>query len=190
MSANTKNRQASFACEIAALNKQLGIPEDYGARHKLALQPECSDPVPIGKDVFDREQKMTLAAARAWLEMKDAAASDGIELQAVSAFRTVDYQAGIIQRKLDAGQCMQDILQVSAAPGYSEHHSGCALDITTPGFEPLNETFKNSPAFTWLTSSAGEYGFRLSYPRGNLHGVAYEPWHWCWHSGPVKTDPG
>ena len=27
---------------------------------------------------------------------------------------------------------------------------------------------------------AGDFGFALSYPRGNRHGIAYEPWHWCW----------
>ncbi len=182
MSAHTKRRQTSFERKITALQKQLGIPENYAALRKLALQPECSHPISIGKDIFGREQKMSPTAASAWFDMQAAAASNGIKLQAVSAFRSVDYQAGIIRRKLDAGQRMADILQVSAAPGYSEHHNGCALDITTPGFEPLEEEFGNSPAFNWLTNSAREYGFRLSYPKDNLHGLAYEPWHWCWHS--------
>ena len=184
MSAGTKNPQKSFAHKIAALQKQLGIPTDYAVQHQLVLQPECTDPVSIGKDVFGREQKMSAIAASNWFDMKAAAASNGIELQTVSAFRPVDYQAGIIKRKLDAGQRMEDILQVSAAPGYSEHHSGCALDITTPGFEPLEEAFDGSPAFEWLTNSARAHGFRLSYPKGNPHGMAYEPWHWCWHAEP------
>ena len=171
-----------FERKIAMLQKQLGIPADYAVLRKLALQPECSHPISIGKDIFGREQKMSPTAASAWFDMQAAAASNGIELQAVSAFRSVDYQAGIFRRKLDAGQCMDDILRMSAAPGYSEHHNGCALDITTPGFEPLEEAFENSPAFNWLTNTAREYGFRLSYPKGNPHGVAYEPWHWCWHS--------
>jgi len=186
VSAHTKKRQISFGRKIAALQKQLGIPEDYAVLHKLALQPECSHTVSIGKDIFGREQIMSPTAAGAWFDMQAAAASNGIELQAVSAFRSVDYQAGIIRRKLNAGQCLDDILRMSAAPGYSEHHNGCALDITTPGFEPLEEAFENSPAFNWLTNSAREYGFRLSYPKGNPHGVAYEPWHWCWHS---ETSP-
>ncbi|NOR19906.1 MAG: D-alanyl-D-alanine carboxypeptidase family protein [Xanthomonadales bacterium] len=130
--------------------------------------------------MFDRELRMAPQAARAWSDMQAAAASAGVELQPVSAYRSVDYQAGIIRRKLDAGQSMTQILQVSAAPGYSEHHSGRALDISTPGYEPLEEEFENSPAFTWLKQSAADFGFRLSYPRNNPHGVCYEPWHWCW----------
>ncbi len=184
MSSGEKFQQTTFEQKIAALLVRLGIPRDYGVQHQLDLCEECTRPVSIGKDMFDREQTMTSHAARAWSDMKDAAASAGIELQLVSAFRSVDYQAGIIQRKLDSGQSMEQILKVSAAPGYSEHHSGNALDISTPGFEPLEEEFENSPAFEWLKKSAGTFGFRLSYPRNNPHGVCYEPWHWCWTSAP------
>ena len=77
--------------------------------------------------------------------------------------------------------CIEDILKVSAAPGYSEHHSGRALDITTPGYDVLEEVFEASPAFRWLEKNASHYRFRLSYPRDNPHGVVYEPWHWYWH---------
>jgi D-alanyl-D-alanine carboxypeptidase len=180
VTATGKIQQTAFAEKIAALQKQLGIPENYGAVHQLELCEECAELVSIGKDIFDRDQKMTPQAAQAWFEMKDAAAAGGIELQAISAFRSVEYQAGIISRKLDAGQSMAQVLKVSAAPGYSEHHSGRALDISTPGFEPLKEAFENSPAFEWLQESAGDYGFALSFPRNNQHGLAYEPWHWCW----------
>jgi D-alanyl-D-alanine carboxypeptidase len=175
-----KNRQICFSDLIAGIHKQLGIAEDYCKKHQLPIQEECPEPVPIGKDVFDREQKMQASAAQAWFKMRDTAATHGIILQVVSAFRPVDYQAGIFMRKLDAGQCIEDILKVSAAPGYSEHHSGCALDITTPGFEPLEEEFENSPAFNWLERFAGDHGFKMTYPRNNCHGIAYEPWHWRW----------
>ena len=112
--------------------------------------------------------------------MREAAASDGVELQIVSAFRSVEYQLGIIRRKLERGLAMDDILRVSAAPGYSEHHSGRAFDLTTPGYKALEEEFEKSPAFVWLSTNANVYGFTMSYPRGNKHGIAYEPWHWCW----------
>ena len=69
---------------------------------------------------------------------------------------------------------------MSAAPGYSEHHTGRAIDITTPGTQPLEPAFETTPAFEWLTGSAHEFGFRMSYPRNNRHGIAYEPWHWAW----------
>ncbi|MCB1575760.1 MAG: D-alanyl-D-alanine carboxypeptidase family protein, partial [Xanthomonadales bacterium] len=117
----------------------------------------------------------------AWLRMRSAAAADGIELQVVSAFRSAAYQLVIIERKLERGLSMDEILQVSAAPGFSEHHSGRALDISTPDYAALEEEFEDSPAFAWLQREARRYGYALSYPRGNRHAIAYEPWHWCWH---------
>jgi D-alanyl-D-alanine carboxypeptidase len=134
----------------------------------------------VGPDIYQREQRLLAPAASAWQAMVAAARHDGIELQLVSAYRSVDYQEGIVRKKLEKGQAIGEILLVSAAPGYSEHHSGRAVDITTPGFPVLEEVFEDSAAFTWLSEHAAEYGFRLSYPRGNPHGVAYEPWHWAW----------
>ncbi|MHB8448721.1 MAG: D-alanyl-D-alanine carboxypeptidase family protein, partial [Rudaea sp.] len=87
-----------------------------------------------------------------------------------------------LRRKLERGQSMEQILRVSAAPGYSEHHSGRALDITASGFRALEEEFENSPAFAWLKKNSRRFGFHLSYPRRNRHGIAYEPWHYCWHA--------
>ncbi len=173
------HRQTRFGRIIAALHQQLGISPDYGYRFRLKLQPECAHPVSIGEDVFSRTQNLSPQAARAWHAMRNAAATDGVELQVVSGLRSVDYQTGIIRAKLDKGQNLSQILKVSAAPGYSEHHSGRALDVNTPGFEPLEEEFENSQAFRWLMDSAGKFGFGLSYPKNNRHGIAYEPWHWC-----------
>jgi D-alanyl-D-alanine carboxypeptidase len=123
---------------------------------------------------------MLPAAARAWLSMSQQAADSGVELQAVSAYRSIDYQAGIVQKKLDKGLAMQDILAVSAAPGFSEHHTGRAIDITSPGYPVLEEEFEDSAAFEWLHRHAADFGFSMSFPRDNRHGVAYEPWHWAW----------
>lgn len=114
--------------------------------------------------------------------MRQAAACTGVTLQIVSAFRSIEYQLGIVERKLTRGLTMEEILRVSAAPGYSEHHTGRCVDFTTPGFTPLEEEFERSPGFAWLRQHAAEYRFALSYPRGNRHGIAYEPWHWCWHA--------
>lgn len=158
----------------------LGVPRDYARRRKLTRVREPMRLVFIGYDTQKRAQWLGPRAARAWARMREAAAQDGVQLQIVSAFRSVEYQLGILQRKLDRGQLIAEVLRVSAAPGYSEHHSGRALDITTPGFAALEEEFENSPAFAWLKKNARRFGFRLSYPRRNPHGIAYEPWHWSW----------
>lgn len=160
--------------------RALGVPRDYGHARGLRRVRESSHLESIGLDTQGREQFLAPRAARAWARMREAAAQDGVELQVVSAFRSVEYQLGILKRKLERGQSMEQILRVSAAPGYSEHHSGRALDVTTPGFAALEEEFENSPAFAWLKRHARRFGFHLSYPRRNPHGLAYEPWHWRW----------
>ena len=169
---------------IRSLHATLGIPPDYGKRRGLPLQAEAKRLVSIGPDVFQREQRLLAPAAAAWGSMVAAAAGDGIVLQVVSAYRSIDYQASLLRRKLERGQDIEEILGVSAAPGYSEHHSGRAVDVTTPGYPALEEVFEESEAFAWLARRAGEFGFRLTYARGNPHGVAYEPWHWAWQAAP------
>lgn len=159
----------------------IGVPREYGKKHKLKLVREPHVLVAIGSDVNGRSQWLAQRAARAWSRMRDTASRDAVVLQVVSAFRSIEYQLGILRRKLDRGETIAQILRVSAAPGYSEHHSGRALDLTTPGFKPLEVEFERSQAFAWLSSNAHRFGFRLSYPHGNRHGIGYEPWHWCWH---------
>lgn len=175
-------RKYRFLKRVSGLHAESGIPRDYARLRKLPLQMEARDLVSVGLDIYQREQRLLRGADSAWLAMQKAARADGVELQLVSAYRSVDYQQGIVQRKLEKGQDIETILKVSAAPGYSEHHSGRAIDLTTPGFEVLEEEFENSEAFSWLCDNAGNHGFHMSFPRDNPHGVAYEPWHWAWQT--------
>jgi D-alanyl-D-alanine carboxypeptidase len=179
-------RRCRDAAERSSLIERahaLGVPRDYGRSRGLRIQREPSHLVPIGPDIHDRVQWLQPRAARALARMREAAARDGVTLPIVSAFRSIEYQLGIVERKLARGLTIGEILRVSAAPGYSEHHTGRCVDFTAPSFTPLEEEFEQSPAFAWLHRHAANYQFALSYPRGNRHGIAYEPWHWCWHAG-------
>ena len=157
---------------------QLGIPASHVERCAMPLQPECSTLVDAGVDVFGRAARLDAATCEAWYAMQRSAAMQGVELQLVSAYRSHDYQCQLFERKLSRGQTIEEILQVNAAPGYSEHHSGRAVDVGTPGFVHLEEVFETSAAFDWLCKHAGSFGFRLTFPRDNPYGVLYEPWHW------------
>lgn len=179
-------RQTQYGARIRRLLEQIGIPPEYGRERRLKLQPECQQLATIGFDRHDREQMMEPDAAMAWYEMRNAAQADGVELEVASAFRSVGYQVAIIERKKQAGQEIKEILNVSAAPGYSEHHTGRAIDISCPTSPPLEECFENTEAFEWLTDSAQQFGFSLSYPRNNIHQIAYEPWHWAWEKRSVQ----
>ncbi len=183
-------RDFRYRRRINDLHDRMGIPADYGARTGLPLHGEARRLVSIGPDIYQRDQRLVPGAAAAWRRMRSAAADAGIELQVVSAYRSVEYQEGLLRRKLEQGQGIDQILASSAAPGFSEHHSGRALDLTTPGYPVLEEEFERSGAFRWLCESAGRFGFTLSYPRDNPHGVVYEPWHWAWQSREGRGQEG
>lgn len=157
----------------------LGLDEGYAHRTGLDLVAEPASLVHAGPDRYRRPLWLRAAAARAWHAMQQASRRDGIALEAISGYRSHDYQLGIFERKLARGQTVDEILKVNAAPGYSEHHSGRALDISSPGEPPAEESFESTPAFEWLTRNAAAFGFHMSYPRDNPHGIVYEPWHWC-----------
>jgi len=164
---------------LRELHTELGIPEDYGQDGTRPVFEEAADLVDVGPNLVGRMQSLTPLAARRWADMKVAAAEEGVILMIVSGFRTVDYQARLIRRKINAGQSVSEILLVNAAPGFSEHHTGRAVDIASPGSRPLTEEFENSDAFRWLERNAAAYGFSMSYPRDNPGGFIYEPWHWA-----------
>ncbi|UYB51242.1 D-alanyl-D-alanine carboxypeptidase family protein [Xanthomonas sp. AM6] len=164
---------------LASLGLDAG---DYARRTGLPIQAEPATLCAAGRDRYRRPLWLSAGAARAWQALQRAAAREGVVLEAISGYRSHDYQLGIFARKFARGQSLPQILQVNAAPGYSEHHSGDALDIGTPGEPPAEESFERTPAFAWLRAHAADFGYRMSYPRDNPHGIVYEPWHWRWHA--------
>jgi len=163
---------------LRELHQELGIPDNYGRSTDLPVFEEAVELVEVGPNLVGRTQRLTPDAARQWQAMVTAAAGNGVQLLIVSGFRGVEYQAALIRKKINAGQVIEDILKVNAAPGHSEHHTGRAVDIATPGSRPLTEEFENTEAFRWLQANAGHFGFSMTYPRDNPWGITYEPWHW------------
>ena len=163
---------------LRELHKELGIHDDYESDTGLESFAEAVELVEVGPNLVGHIQRLTPPAAQQWADMVEAAAKARIQLLIVSGFRGVEYQAALIRKKIAAGQQINDILQVNAAPGFSEHHTGNAVDIATPGSRPLTEDFENTEAFQWLQLEAGAFGFSMTYPRDNPWGITYEPWHW------------
>lgn len=178
------NRQLStpesFNFYIENYHREFNIPENYAVQHQLALISEPARLHFAGRDYVSRSLWLQHGAMQAWGKMRRAAQENGVMLEAVSGFRSIAYQANIVRRKLERGLAIETILKINTAPGYSEHHSGRAIDITVPGCPPAEEIFETTSGFAWLREHAWRFGFRMSYPRNNPHGVSYEPWHWYW----------
>ena len=158
----------------------LGISNEYLIRSGLPFYAEGRELVVAETDAGGRDYLLIPQAAQAWKAMKEAARQDGITIEIFSSFRNLEQQIAIIRNKLDRGMPILKILTLSAPPGYSEHHTGRALDINTPGCRPTETEFEDTDAFRWLQLHAGRFGFTLSYPPDNELGFIYEPWHWCW----------
>lgn len=129
----------------------------------------------------DGQIQLRRAAAERFRAMVVAAQQQGVVLMPLSGFRSKQDQDYLFfQVKEQRGQRATERALVSAPPGYSEHHTGYAVDIGD-GSRPdthLKETFEDTAAFRWLEKNAARFSFELSFPRNNPQGVSYEPWHW------------
>lgn len=175
---------------IQFLLLDFGITAEVLGQRALALhrEPETLVEVPRSKNAQDlaTPYRLTTPACSAWLAMQEAAQADAIPLALVSAFRSVERQREIITAKLAQGQAITEILASVAPPGYSEHHTGRAIDVGTREDAALEEVFETTASYAWLQAHAQAYGFVMSYPRNNPQGFVFEPWHWC-YQGPLGT---
>jgi D-alanyl-D-alanine carboxypeptidase len=164
---------------VKAILASLQISLESLAARSLIFHPEARDLMVAEIDESGKEHLLIPPAANAWRAMKASASAEGIIIRIVSAFRTIDRQAEIVRAKIERGLSLESILCVSAPPGYSEHHSGRAIDLSTDGVRALEQEFEDTHAFRWLSTNASRFGFALSFPPNNRYGYAYEPWHWC-----------
>ncbi len=158
---------------------ELGIARELIAARGLRAHEEAASLVSAEVSADGRNHLLVPAAAHAWRSLKQAALAEGVNLYVVSAFRSVARQAELVRQKLETGEAIADILTVCAPPGYSEHHTGRAVDISTPDCRALEVAFDQTAACAWLKKHAGRFGYAMSYPMGNPWGFQYEPWHWC-----------
>lgn len=172
--------EREFIARIQAIHIELGIGPHVIAARGLQLQPEPKALVSVCIAAHGGSFELTAAAAHAWLAMNHAAQHDGVSMALVSAYRSVAVQREIIRTKLARGDSIEAILASVAPPGYSEHHTGRAIDIGTSEDDALEEVFETTPAYAWLQAHAHDHGFVMSYPKGNPQGFVYEPWHWCY----------
>jgi D-alanyl-D-alanine carboxypeptidase len=153
-------------------------------------------------------------ALEAFRRLQSEAAAQGQRLELVSGFRSVARQRAIFLRALAeqgrrrlgrgftadeiargaADRALEAVLAVSAPPGFSRHHTGCALDLNDPtAGRPFTE-FGHSRAYRWLAAdnflAAKRFGFIPSYPPGaGAQGPDPEPWELVWVGRPSLAMP-
>lgn len=165
-----------YVRKIEAIHSLLKIPSDYASSRGLALQRECTTLVAVKDgDLEGGTVEMDKTSYEAFSAMRDAAAKDGVVLTIRWAYRSVDDQSRYLRDRLRWGNRMIELLKYVAAPGYSEHHTGRAVDLCTPD---VNMPFEKTSAYAWLIANAESFNFIMSYPQDNRNGIIFEPWHW------------
>jgi LAS superfamily LD-carboxypeptidase LdcB len=168
-------------------NRLRKIAESRGYRQQLliARETELAFPWSVHRCMLS-----------AWQKLNKAANQEGFRLSIVSGYRSLQKQRQIFVSKLNqygirathimAGVVddqIHAILDFSAPPGYSRHHSGFTVDIQNA--ETGLGAFGASPAYAWLARDnyrvAREFGFVPSYPEGiQGQGPLPEPWEFIW----------
>ena len=185
--------------EEAASAPDPGDEEDAVAEQSAASLfghfafPETTQPLVDAGAYRDsgRIVRLRTEAAEVFQAMQQAARDEGVHLVPISGFRTVDYQEGLFSRAIDRYATPEEAALWVAPPGYSEHHTGLALDVgdlNRPETD-VETTFEQTPASEWLGNNAHRFGFALSFPEGNPQGVSYEPWHWRFTAVSAEATP-
>lgn len=155
------------------VNKQRSLPADYIPSDLV----EPNVPFPFTEKVEKR--MMREEAAKALEELFAKAKQDGIELYAVSGYRSYRTQKSLFDTYVKT-QGVEHAAAYSAVPGKSEHQTGLAMDVSGADAKTrLEEPFADTPEGKWLAAHCAEAGFIIRYLNGkeDITGYSYEPWH-------------
>ena len=125
-------------------------------------------PLATGPFTWVSGVRLQPAAADAWIALRDAAARAGYTLLLESGYRSYADQRSIFLRRLTSytDAAIDTRLRTAAAPGYSKHHTGYAIDVTQSGYRFTG--FASTPAYKWLSANnyanAKRFGWIPSYP--------------------------
>jgi len=160
---------------LSLVNKVFGLPENYIPNDLVRPNVLFS----FGEAKLEKSL-MREEAAAALEKMFAGARNDGIELAAVSGYRSYGRQDTIFNAEVEkVGK--EKALEAVAMPGSSEHQTGLTMDISSKTNNlSLDEQFGKTKEGVWLAHNAHEYGFILRYPKGKegITGYMYEPWHY------------
>lgn len=135
---------------------------------------------------FYVEEKTYQAFLRLQADIRE---HDGLEIALLNSYRTLEKQQAAFDHYFyKFGLAYAE--KYAARPGYSEHHTGLAIDVSflrdgklTHGAQELLEL---DDLFSIVHKKLARYGFLLRYPRGKeeITKINYEPWHYRYIDDP------
>ncbi|KYG32381.1 D-alanyl-D-alanine carboxypeptidase family protein [Alkalihalobacillus trypoxylicola] len=155
----------------AAINREFLLPEGYRPDDLIVPNVRFSFEEDIDKRYLREEAAMALE------ELFKAAEADGIELYAISGFRSYERQDTLYENAISNHGSDQTVV---AMPGQSEHQTGLAMDVSSNSNQfALTADFENTEEGQWVANRAHEFGYIIRYPKGKeeITGYDFEPWH-------------
>ena len=147
---------------------------DVLVNKKHCIQPVTFTPADL---VNSRGATLSAKAIDAFNSLMAASDAAGMNLNVTSSYRSYSNQVSTYAYWVGvSGADGADTY--SARPGYSEHQTGLAFDISSNGC--VLDCFGSSPAYAWMQSNAAQYGFIQRYYAGydSITGYKAEEWHY------------
>ena len=143
---------------LVLVNPEHALPDDWEDRLEVVyMTNRHGEEIGVERIAFE-----------AYCRLRDALAEEGVHLDINSAWRSVAEQKALAEsytRKYGADYVKKYV----AVPGYSEHHTGLAIDLYLESMD----------VWAKIHARLAEFGFILRYPEGkeSITGYGYEPWH-------------
>ena len=167
----TKTNKFSYDMLI---NKYHGISEDFTPLNIVDVP-----------DSYGKGEKLNEETLKAFIKMSDdCKAETGYKLLVRSGYRDLESQQKTYDTYLKTyGKTYTE--NYVTHPGFSEHHTGLAIDIKAESAE----VFLNSKESKWAYLNAYKYGFILRYKKEyeNITGIKYESWHFRYVGEEIAT---
>ena len=166
---------------LALVNKQNKLPDDWEEKVEL---------VDV-KNAWDEDIKVEKKAYEKYQELAKELADEGITIELDSVYRSVKRQQDLWDEwSNDPEKGPEYVKKYVAVPGYSEHHTGLAIDICLRINGELvyenDDMIAQRDIFSKIHAKLAKYGFILRYPEGKdaSTGYSYEPWHFRYIDSP------
>lgn len=158
---------------LVVTNKDRGMPSDFIPNDLVVPN------VPFPFDEFHPKKQMRKVAADALEELFKKSQEEGVNLYAISGYRSYTTQETLFQRSINLNG-LEHTNKYLAKPGHSEHQTGLTMDVTTASvnFDVVTE-FENTIEGIWLKDNSYKFGFIIRYPKDkeDITKYSYEPWH-------------
>lgn len=174
---NTSSNQDTNSQEqgidyLVLVNKQNKLPDDWEEKVQLETVTD------IDGDEIQVEKK----ALTKYYELREALLKEGVDIELDSCYRSVAAQQELWDRWTEE-KGIDYVKQYVAVPGYSEHHTGLAIDICIIKdgvvIDDNDAMIAEREIFAKIHQKLADYGFILRYleSKDDITGYSYEPWH-------------